>query len=267
MLAPRKRCLVEGGGFEPPKAIAGRFTVCSLWPLGNPSDSFSSSSTRPARDGAGGGIRTRDLLLTRQLLYLLSYASPIPIENQERSHKIKTDQIPTDLVERRFLAHSWPLVKREISRDFAMRSPPAPAALAQGFVEGDGGRSRRVEASHLSLHRDAHDPIAGTPHERSHAALLRPQDEGGGHGEVHCREVLGRPSIRRHRPYTRLLHPLEGLGDVRDPSHRTVLDRSRGRLGGRWRHARRAVLGDDDSVRPERVRRSDDGTHVVRVQD
>src|SRR6266851_3559095 len=25
---------VEGGGFEPPKAYAGRFTVCSLWPLG-----------------------------------------------------------------------------------------------------------------------------------------------------------------------------------------------------------------------------------------
>jgi hypothetical protein len=30
--------MVEGGGFEPPKAYADRFTVCSLWPLGNPSD-------------------------------------------------------------------------------------------------------------------------------------------------------------------------------------------------------------------------------------
>ena len=29
--------VVEGGGFEPPKAYADRFTVCSLWPLGNPS--------------------------------------------------------------------------------------------------------------------------------------------------------------------------------------------------------------------------------------
>ena len=28
--------MVVGGGFEPPKAIADRFTVCSLWPLGNP---------------------------------------------------------------------------------------------------------------------------------------------------------------------------------------------------------------------------------------
>ena len=28
--------MVVGGGFEPPKAHADRFTVCSLWPLGNP---------------------------------------------------------------------------------------------------------------------------------------------------------------------------------------------------------------------------------------
>ncbi len=27
---------VVGGGFEPPKSFDGRFTVCSLWPLGNP---------------------------------------------------------------------------------------------------------------------------------------------------------------------------------------------------------------------------------------
>lgn len=29
--------MVEGGGFEPPKSYDDRFTVCSLWPLGNPS--------------------------------------------------------------------------------------------------------------------------------------------------------------------------------------------------------------------------------------
>ena len=29
--------LVEGEGFEPSKAFAGRFTVCSHWPLGHPS--------------------------------------------------------------------------------------------------------------------------------------------------------------------------------------------------------------------------------------
>jgi hypothetical protein len=31
---------VERGGFEPPKAFAGRFTVCSLWPLGHLSSSL-----------------------------------------------------------------------------------------------------------------------------------------------------------------------------------------------------------------------------------
>ena len=30
---------MERGGFEPPKAFAGRFTVCSLWPLGHLSTS------------------------------------------------------------------------------------------------------------------------------------------------------------------------------------------------------------------------------------
>ena len=34
-------CLLEGGGIEPPKSFDGRFTVCSLWPLGNPSEIFS----------------------------------------------------------------------------------------------------------------------------------------------------------------------------------------------------------------------------------
>ena len=33
----RRGELVEGEGFEPSKSSDGRFTVCSLWPLGNPS--------------------------------------------------------------------------------------------------------------------------------------------------------------------------------------------------------------------------------------
>ena len=40
-------CLVEGGGFEPPKSYDDRFTVCSLWPLGNP-------STRPGHHPRSG---------------------------------------------------------------------------------------------------------------------------------------------------------------------------------------------------------------------
>ena len=57
--------MVEGGGFEPPKSYDDRFTVCSLWPLGNPSDLA----------GAGDGTRTRNPLITNQVLCQLSYAS------------------------------------------------------------------------------------------------------------------------------------------------------------------------------------------------
>ena len=35
LLPPSLLYFMERGGFEPPKAYAGRFTVCSLWPLGN----------------------------------------------------------------------------------------------------------------------------------------------------------------------------------------------------------------------------------------
>src|SRR4029077_10816912 len=60
---------MERGGFEPPKAYAGRFTVCSLWPLGHLSMDGAGEWTR----GADGRSRTDDLLITSQLLYLLSY--------------------------------------------------------------------------------------------------------------------------------------------------------------------------------------------------
>ncbi len=55
--------MVEGGGFEPPKAS----------PTDLQSAPFSHSGTPP--HGAGDGTRTRNLLITNQLLYRLSYAS------------------------------------------------------------------------------------------------------------------------------------------------------------------------------------------------
>ena len=83
-------------------AMRGRFTVCSRWPLGYPSSVSSRqgmlssapalvcvflhhfqcnghlhavTSRRSRRDGAGDGTRTRNLLITNQLLCQLSYAS------------------------------------------------------------------------------------------------------------------------------------------------------------------------------------------------
>lgn len=54
--------MVAWGGFEPPKADAGRFTVCSLWPLGN----------HAILNGAAHRNRTCDLRFTKPLLYQLS---------------------------------------------------------------------------------------------------------------------------------------------------------------------------------------------------
>ena len=54
------------------EGIASRFTVCPLWPLGNsPIFGFA----KLVFGGAGGRIRTPDLLITNQLLYRLSYTS------------------------------------------------------------------------------------------------------------------------------------------------------------------------------------------------
>ena len=56
--------LVGEGGFEPPKSLT---TDLQSAPFGH-------SGTLP-QFGAGGRIRTPDLLITNQLLYQLSYTS------------------------------------------------------------------------------------------------------------------------------------------------------------------------------------------------
>ena len=77
---------------------ADRFTVCSLWPLGNLPEilgktrpqkpvkhltlnlqrsNLEAHSNQPFKSGAGKGTRTPDLLITNQLLYQLSYASSV----------------------------------------------------------------------------------------------------------------------------------------------------------------------------------------------
>ena len=53
------------GGFEPPKAVPADLQSVPFGHSGNP----------PYQIGAGGRIRTPDLLITNQLLYQLSYTS------------------------------------------------------------------------------------------------------------------------------------------------------------------------------------------------
>ncbi len=69
---PLRRHSVSGGGgwIRTIEGKASRFTVCPLWPLG-----YSSIFSWAEEGGAGGRIRTPDLLITNQLLYQLSYTS------------------------------------------------------------------------------------------------------------------------------------------------------------------------------------------------
>ena len=57
--------MVGDGGFEPPKALPADLQSVPFGHSGNP----------PYQIGAGGRIRTPDLLITNQLLYQLSYTS------------------------------------------------------------------------------------------------------------------------------------------------------------------------------------------------
>ena len=63
--------LVGEGGFEPPKSLT---TDLQSAPFGH-SGILPYSIFRRKKNGAGGRIRTPDLLITNQLLYLLSYTS------------------------------------------------------------------------------------------------------------------------------------------------------------------------------------------------
>ena len=69
--------LLAGGGrwIRTIEGIASRFTVCPLWPLGNSPICNCRTVKRMFCGGAGGRIRTPDLLITNQLLYRLSYTS------------------------------------------------------------------------------------------------------------------------------------------------------------------------------------------------
>ncbi len=62
------------GWIRTTEVVDGRFTVCSLWPLGN------LPIFNLQKNGAGGRTRTPDLLITNQLLYQLSYTSVSTLE-------------------------------------------------------------------------------------------------------------------------------------------------------------------------------------------
>ena len=75
------RIFLGGGGWiRTTEAKRNRFTVCPLWPLGNSSI---------WNCGAGGRIRTPDLLITNQLLYRLSYTSASRVLSNSRCYSTR----------------------------------------------------------------------------------------------------------------------------------------------------------------------------------
>ncbi len=82
------------GWIRTTEGAADRFTVCSLWPLGNPSifDFF---------NGADDWNRTRNLLITNQLLCQLSYISVktwcLGAESNHRHRDFQSLALPTEL--------------------------------------------------------------------------------------------------------------------------------------------------------------------------
>ena len=64
--------MVGEGGFEPPKSLT---TDLQSAPFGHSGIPPYELVRRRLTDGAGGRIRTPDLLITNQLLYQLSYTS------------------------------------------------------------------------------------------------------------------------------------------------------------------------------------------------
>ena len=89
-----------GGWIRTIEVGDNRFTVCPLWPLGNPSSIWSQHrKTNAVIYGAGDGTRTRDLLITNQLLYQLSYTSVwcLRAESNHRHGDFQSPALPTEL--------------------------------------------------------------------------------------------------------------------------------------------------------------------------
>ena len=71
------------GWIRTTEVVDGRFTVCSLWPLGN------LPILNLQKNGAGGRTRTPDLLITNQLLYQLSYTSVSTLEYNIITNRVR----------------------------------------------------------------------------------------------------------------------------------------------------------------------------------
>ena len=72
--------MVEGGGFEPPKAEPSDLQSDPFGHSGTPPNRINTTTLKTLKkNGAGGRNRTPDLRITSALLYQLSYTSANPL--------------------------------------------------------------------------------------------------------------------------------------------------------------------------------------------
>ena len=133
--------MVEGGGFEPPKASPtdlqsvpfGHSGTPPLRPGGRPPAAMTSAVRRPGLqdhrdDGAGEGTRTPNHLITNEMLYQLSYASGA-VAREKASAKIGVDR--GSVKARRRKAKRQP---RDGRKDFPSRVPGCLFPRKQGVT-------------------------------------------------------------------------------------------------------------------------------------
>ena len=89
-----------GGGFEPPKTYVDRFTVCSLWPLGNPTTLLQGFDhpclirKKNVELLTRHGVFTEDELRSRYEIMLENYSKTIMIEAETMTEMARREILP-----------------------------------------------------------------------------------------------------------------------------------------------------------------------------
>ena len=132
-----------GEGFEPSKALAGRFTVCSRWPLGYPTRSSRAPALHDAIDATGradGENRTRNRLITNQVLCQLSYVSRRPFLRETRRIVGRGESVKRAR-RRRLTSRSRQLPRASPHRASSIATP---RAVSSARIRSASAKSRRA---------------------------------------------------------------------------------------------------------------------------
>ncbi len=145
---------MERGGFEPPKAYAGRFTVCSLWPLGylsahfSPRISFRRALAPPCSTSPGAGLNRRPRPYQGRAL-----PTELPgRENVDRAPSRRVLALRSSAVQEVRLRRSSLRLRRSGARSTFSRASPAFRQRRHSRA-GDGNRTRDVQLGRLMLYQ------------------------------------------------------------------------------------------------------------------